>query len=106
MSDGIDRRSFLVLWLQMLFLALFPWLRTERGFDLARIMAETTAKPVAGTQVAHIVGIVGAPKLSFDVPMDQYYEIRELLPRHAMYVSWAADSGNWDENYYPDCEDA
>ena len=92
----LDRRSFLVLWLQCLFLALFPWLRNERGAGLARIMAETTAKPAPGIRVAHIMGIKGAPRLSLDVPLEQYNEIREKLPKHSMSVSWSADSGNWD----------
>jgi hypothetical protein len=32
----MDRRDFLVSILQALFLALFPWLRTERGADVLR----------------------------------------------------------------------
>jgi hypothetical protein len=36
----VDRREFLVAWLQALFLTLFPWLRNERGLGVARKAAE------------------------------------------------------------------
>lgn len=36
----MNRRDFLTLWLQALLLALFPWLRTERGIAVAARAAE------------------------------------------------------------------
>lgn len=42
-EGGFDRRSFLVLMLQSLLLALFPWLRTEKGLAVAKQAAESLA---------------------------------------------------------------
>lgn len=36
----MGRRDFLVVWLQTLLLAFFPWLRTERGIEVAGQVAE------------------------------------------------------------------
>jgi hypothetical protein len=36
----MDRRDFLVTMLRALFLALFPWLRTERGAEVVKAAAE------------------------------------------------------------------
>jgi hypothetical protein len=36
----MDRRDFLLVWLQTLLLTLFPWLRSERGIEVAGKAAE------------------------------------------------------------------
>ena len=36
----MGRRDFVLLWIQALLLALFPWLRTERGIEVAGKVAE------------------------------------------------------------------
>ena len=37
----MDRRDFLIAWIQLLLLTLFPWLRSERGLVAAEEMAES-----------------------------------------------------------------
>jgi hypothetical protein len=43
MIRPVDRRDFLVQMIQALLLALFPWLRTERGQQVAKEGAEQLA---------------------------------------------------------------
>jgi len=37
----MDRRDFLIAWIQLLLLSLFPWLRSERGLAASEEIATT-----------------------------------------------------------------
>jgi hypothetical protein len=43
-SADLSRRDFITVMLTALFLALFPWLRSERGLEAARESAEAAVK--------------------------------------------------------------
>jgi len=43
----MNRRDFLTLWLQALLLSLFPWLRSERGIEVAGRVAESMVPEIA-----------------------------------------------------------
>lgn len=36
----MDRRDFLIAWIQLLLLSLFPWMRSERGLEASAGIAE------------------------------------------------------------------
>jgi hypothetical protein len=42
----MNRRDFITLWIQALLLALFPWLRSERGIEIAGRAADAMAPRV------------------------------------------------------------
>lgn len=42
----MNRRDFLTLWLQALLLSFFPWLRSERGIEVAGRVAESMVPKV------------------------------------------------------------
>jgi len=54
----MDRRDFLVSMLQALLLALLPWLRTARGVEVAKAVAEQHAVSIFGPELPRGVDTV------------------------------------------------
>ena len=75
----MDRRDFLVSMLQAFFLALFPWLRTERGADVLRAAIEQAVPEEGPLMTDRVVFRGGDVRLSIAL---RGFEVKDVLAGH------------------------